>query len=49
MDKKCSETNTCKNVFKKESAEERTSEFNLKWIELINRMERQQGADAGQK
>ena len=41
MDKKPSESNTCTNVFKKESAEERASEFNRKWIELINRMETQ--------
>ena len=42
MDKNLTESNACKNVFKKESVEERTSEFNRKWIELINRMERQQ-------
>lgn len=46
MDKKLSESNTCKNVFKKQSAEERVSEFNRKWIELINRMERQQSVAA---
>lgn len=35
---------TCISIFKSTSVDERTSVFNEKWIELINRMERQKSA-----
>lgn len=33
----------CKNVFKNDNKETFTKEFNLKWIELINRYEKNKG------